>query len=142
MAQTSLSVCPWHLSKRADVFCAISEQSDYIAQWKESGFPLVVASTFPTKTAAMFSYFNSVPARQLAQRILESKPDVVIYPMVHPWTPRMQHALAPTQDVVVLHDPVPHPGLVHHMSSYWEIRSARRATRDVVLGQTFVDVLK
>jgi glycosyltransferase involved in cell wall biosynthesis len=131
-----------HLSKRADVFCAISKQSDYIAQWNKSGFPLIVAPTFPTKAAAMLSYFNAAPAKQLAQRILKSSPDVIIYPMVHPWTPRIQHALAPTPDVVVVHDPLPHPGLLHHMSSHWEIRSARHAKRVVVLGQTFVDVLE
>src|SRR5262245_28472533 len=53
-----------HLSKRADVFCAISEQSEYIAQWNKSGFPLIVAPTFPTKTTAMLSYFNAAPAKQ------------------------------------------------------------------------------
>ena len=131
-----------HLSKRADLVCVISQQSDYISQWKESGFPLVVAPTFNTKTAAALSYFSRTPATHLAEKIIESRPDVIIYPMVHPWTPRLQRTLAPTPDVVVVHDPLPHPGLVHHLSSFWEIRSARRARRAVVLGQTFVDILE
>jgi len=130
-----------HLSRHGEIFCAVSENSDHVQEWKKSPFPVIIVPTFRTKTAAFLSYFTSVRITDLARRIRERTPDVIIYPMVHPWTPRLQRGLRDIPDVVVVHDPLPHPGLLHRMSGLWEIRAARRASRCVVLGQMFVEVL-
>ena len=69
-------------------------------------------------------------------------PDVLLYPMIHPWTPSLQKTLVDIPDVVTVHDPTAHPGIVHRMSSIWERRSAQRASRCVVLAQTFVEQMQ
>src|SRR5262245_41282423 len=130
-----------HLAKQVDVFCAVSEDSDLIQEWKNGDQPLIAVPTFRSKTSAIASYLHRGPARRLARAIAERMPDVVIYPMVHPWTPRLQAYLSQVPDVVVVHDPIAHPGFFHNMSGLWEQRSASNATRCVVLGRVFVDTL-
>jgi glycosyltransferase involved in cell wall biosynthesis len=130
-----------HLAKQAEVFCVVSEDADLIHQWRNCGLPLLAVPTFRSKTAAMTSYLNRGPAQRLASAIAERLPDVLVYPMVHPWTPRLQSYLQQVPDVVVVHDPIAHPGFFHRMSGIWEQRAARNATRCVVLGRVFVDTL-
>ena len=130
-----------HLSKQAEVFCAVSEDADLIHQWKNSALPLIAVPTFRSKSAAIASYLNRAPARRLATAIARRTPDVLIYPMVHPWTPRLQNYLKQIPDVVVVHDPIAHPGFFHGMSGMWEQRAARNAGRCVVLGRVFVETL-
>jgi len=130
-----------HLSKKADIFCVISENADGLREWNDSGLALITTPTFRSKAEAFATYVGSAKAQQLARAIRERNPDVMLYPMVHPWTPRLQHLLAPIPDVVVVHDPIPHPGFIHSLSSLWERRSARNATRCVVLGRIFVEEL-
>jgi glycosyltransferase involved in cell wall biosynthesis len=62
--------------------------------------------------------------------------------MVHPWTPQLQGYLDEVPHVITVHDPSPHPGLVHGMSNLWETVSANRAARCVVLGRTFVEEMR
>src|SRR5262250_349434 len=130
-----------HLAKQAEVFCAVSQDADLIHQWKNSNLPLITVPTFRSRTAAIASYVNRGPARRLANAIAKRLPDVLIYPMVHPWTPRLQSYLQQVPDVVVVHDPIAHPGFFHRMSGIWEQRAARNATRCVVLGRVFVETL-
>jgi glycosyltransferase involved in cell wall biosynthesis len=130
-----------HLAKQAEVFSVVSEDADLIHQWKNSGLPVIAVPTFRSKGAAIASYLNRGPARRLANAIAQRLPDVLIHPMVHPWTPRLQGYLQQVPDVVVVHDPIAHPGFLHGMSGIWEQRAARNATRCVVLGRVFVETL-
>ena len=128
-------------ARTVEVFGAISGESDYVDAFCECDFPIIQVPTFTSKAAAIASYLNPTPAMNLAGQIRKLAPDVIVYPMVHPWTPRLQRLLKPIPDVVVVHDPVPHPGFFHRLSSAWERSAARNATRCVVLGQVFTDTL-
>jgi len=128
-----------HLSKKAELFCVVSQNSDHIRDWRESGFEVIEIPTFDTRWQAIASSLNTGRLRKLARRISDLHPDVLLFPMVHPWTPALQKYLRHIPAVTTVHDPAAHPGLSHRMSSFWEKRSARLAARCVVLGHTFVE---
>jgi glycosyltransferase involved in cell wall biosynthesis len=131
-----------HLSKKANLFAVVSQNSDHVTCWRESGLRLIEVPTFKTTLQAFLSHLNSARVRKLAEQISALRPDVLLWPMVHPWTPALQKYLAEIPTVTTVHDPAAHPGFIHRMSSLWERRSARMASRCVVLGQTFVQEMQ
>ena len=128
-----------HLSKSADLFAVVSQNADYIDYWRNSGLPLVEVPTFKTRLEALTSLMRPSRLRNLAAQISSLRPDVLLCPMVHPWTPALQKLLAHIPAVTTVHDPVAHPGIDHWISSLWEKRSARMASRCVLLSEIFVD---
>src|SRR5215813_7691029 len=127
-----------HLSKKPNLFAVVSQNADHVTYWRESGLKLIEVPTFKTTLQAFLSHLNTARVRKLAEQISDLRPDVLLCPMVHPWTPALQKYLAEIPMVTTVHDPAAHPGFIHRMSSLWERRSARMASRCVVLGQTFV----
>jgi glycosyltransferase involved in cell wall biosynthesis len=130
-----------HLSRKTDVFAVVSSQADHYSLWQKSGVELISTSTFSSDSGAMLSLLFQGKLRSLADSIAEKKPDVIVYPMVHPWTPFLQRYLRRIPHVVTVHDATPHPGLKHFASSFWERMSARRASRCVVMSPRFVSSL-
>jgi len=130
-----------HLCRKADLFAVVSKNGDYIGAWRSSGLKVIEVATFNTKLQAAVSCLSSTRIRNLGREISSMNPDVLLYPMVHPWTPALQKHLPGVPVVTTVHDPASHPGLVHRLSSLWERRSAQMASRCVVLGQTFVEVM-
>src|SRR5436190_23162569 len=88
-----------HLSGKAEVFAVVSTQSDHYALWQKSGLDLIPVSTFSNDSGAMLSLLSQGKLRSLAASIAEKKPDVIVYPMVHPWTPFLQRYLRPIPHV-------------------------------------------
>jgi starch synthase len=131
-----------YLSRKADLFAVVSQNADHIEHWRSSGLKIIDVPTFDTRSQAFASSLRRAPIRELAARISSLRPDVLLYPMVHPWTPALQKYLAGIPDVTAVHDPAPHPGFIHRLSSFWESRSAKRATRCIVLGNTFVNDMR
>jgi len=131
-----------HLARKADLFAVVSQNADHIGLWRASGIPLVEASTFDTKLQAPLSCLNSRKIAALADQIAARKPDVIVYPMVHPWTPLLQSRLAGIPNIVTVHDPAAHPGFLHQMSSLWEAIAAQGAARCVVLSRLLVDEMR
>ena len=120
----------------------MSQNADHVTYWRESGLRLIEVPTFKTTLQAFSSYLNTARVRKLAEQISALRPDVLLCPMVHPWTPALQKYLADIPVVTTVHDPAAHPGLIHRMSSLWERRSARMASRCIVLSQTFVQEMQ
>ena len=127
-----------HLSKKTETFAVVSTQADDYKGWQKSGIDLISVSTFSNDSGAMLSLISQGKLRSLAASIAKKQPDVVVYPMVHPWTPFLQRYLRRIPHVITVHDPTPHPGLKHFASSFWERMSARRAPRCVVMSARFV----
>jgi len=127
-----------HLAKKTDVFAVVSTQADHYKLWQTSGLELISASTFSGDSGAMLSLLFRSRLKTLAASISAKSPDVIVYPMVHPWTPFLQRYLRHIPHVITVHDATPHPGLKHFASSLWERMSARRASRCVVMSQQFV----
>jgi glycosyltransferase involved in cell wall biosynthesis len=131
-----------HLSKNADVFAVVSQNADHIDYWRNSGLTIIEVPTFQTRLGALFSFIRLGRLRKLASQISSLRPDVLLCPMVHPWTPALQKHLPHIPVVTTVHDPAAHPGLDHWMSSLWERRSARMASRCVLLSETFIDQME
>jgi glycosyltransferase involved in cell wall biosynthesis len=130
-----------HLSPKADICAVVSTQADHYHLWEDSGIDLVPASTFSSDSGAAASLLFQGKLRKLAASIAEKHPDVIVYPMVHPWTPFLQRYLRRIPHVITVHDAAPHPGLKHFASSAWERMAARRASRCVVLSAKFVTTM-
>jgi glycosyltransferase involved in cell wall biosynthesis len=130
-----------HLSPKTDLFAVVSTQADHHVRWQKSGIDLISTPTFSTDLRAALSLLNQGKLRALANSIAQKKPDVVVYPMVHPWTPFLQRYLRGIPHVITVHDAMPHPGLKHFGSSLWERMSARRASRCVILSSKFIESL-
>jgi glycosyltransferase involved in cell wall biosynthesis len=130
-----------HLSKKTGVFAVVSSQADHYNLWQKSGLDLVSAPTFSSDSGALLSLMFQSKLRALAASIAQKNPDVIVYPMVHPWTPFLQRYLRRIPHVITVHDATPHPGLKHFASSFWERMSARRAARCVVMSERFVKSL-
>src|ERR1043165_5065499 len=131
-----------HLSGKAELFAVVSTQADHYALWQKSGLDLLSVPTFSSDSGAMLSLLAQGKLRALARSITAKKPDVIVYPMVHPWTPFLQRYLRRIPHVITVHDPTAHPGLKHFTSSLWERMSARRAARCVVLSSRFIASLE
>jgi len=131
-----------HLSKKTDLFVVASRNADHIDLWRRSGLQLMEVETFDTNVQALMSCFNSERLRELASAIRAQRPHVILWPMVHPWTPALENHLEDIPHVVTVHDPAPHPGFFHAASSLWETMSAVRSTRCVVLGRRFIDEMR
>jgi len=127
-----------HISRKAEVFAVVSTQADHYNLWQKSGLDLISASTFSSDSGAALSMLSLGKLRALAASISQKSPDVIVYPMVHPWTPLLQRYLRHLPHVITVHDAMPHPGLKHFASSFWERMSARRASRCVVMSSKFV----
>src|SRR5262245_6598663 len=93
-----------HLSKKADLFAVVSRNADHVGLWRESGMDVIEVSTFDTSLAALISLLNFPRLRRLAAEIASHRPDVILYPMVHPWTPSLQKYLSGIPDVATVHD--------------------------------------
>src|SRR5262245_61911153 len=130
------------LSKKADIFAVVSRNSDVFDQWQQSGISMLDVPTFESYAGAFISYLNRPRLRKLASDIRGFTPDVLVTYMVHPWTPSIQQYLRDIPHVITVHDPMPHPGIIHSMSSSWEAVSARRATRAVVMSNALVSDLE
>jgi glycosyltransferase involved in cell wall biosynthesis len=131
-----------HLSRDVDLFAVVSQNADHINYWRNSGLPIIEVPTFQTRLGALISFMRTSRLRRLASQISALRPDVLLCPMVHPWTPALQKHLPHIPVVTTVHDPAAHPGLTHWMSSLWEKRSARMASRCVLLSETFVDQMQ
>ena len=130
------------LSRMVPTFAVVSADAEHLGLWRQSGIELIEVPTFRSDSEALLSVLWKKRLRTLAHTILERKPDAVIYPMVHPWTPSLQRYLRPIPDVVTVHDVVAHPGFKHFVSSLYERIAARRASRCVVLSARFIELLQ
>jgi glycosyltransferase involved in cell wall biosynthesis len=130
-----------HLSPKTDIFAVVSTQADHYARWQESGIDLISAPTFSSDFRGALSLLSQGRLKSLAESIAGKRPDAIVYPMVHPWTPFLQRYLRDIPHVVTVHDATPHPGLKHFASSLWERMSARQASRCVVMSPRFIESL-
>jgi glycosyltransferase involved in cell wall biosynthesis len=125
------------LPEGVERFAVVSRQAEIYNIWKESGLDLIAVDTFKSTRDVLFSYLNQRPVQELAARIHELKPDVLLFPMQHPWNWILQSILKEIPAVVMVHDPLPHPGLRDMLQTVQENLSIRRASRCIVLSQIF-----
>jgi len=122
-----------NLSDSANVLCFVSSYVENIHSWRQSGLPLVEFPTYTGFIQAIISILRKNKLHELSNKIRKFDPDVLLYPMLHPWVPFLQRKLSDIPSVMVLHDAKPHPGLFPKIMGYLDNFAIRNATSCVVL---------
>lgn len=127
----------------ADVegFLVASAQAGLRPQIERSGVPHLLADVVRSDLQALWSLADTRRARKLAGEIGARRPDALFFPMLHPWNWIIQDELRQIPSLVMVHDPLPHPGLRDRFFSFLQGLSIRRAARCAVLSRVFVQEL-
>jgi glycosyltransferase involved in cell wall biosynthesis len=121
-----------------DLFVVVSIFAENLDQWHSADIPMLETPTYRNFSEAVASVINPPRLRWLANQIRKRQPDVLLFPIFHPWSPFLQRNLREIPAVVTVHDPEPHPG-----DFEWIIEnfSIRRADRCVLLSQSLTPAL-
>lgn len=130
-----------NLPESVERFVVISAQAELLEEWRTTGLNLVVTPTFDSGWQMARSQLDRRAVRALAEEIRRRSPDVLFFTMAHPWNHLLQGMLDKIPSVVMVHDPVPHPGLREWVTHTFESQSIQRAGRCVVLSRAFLPVL-
>jgi len=131
-----------HLSKYADVFAALAQQSESLSAWQASSLEWFAVPTYRSLTGAIWSWLDQAGLRRLAGMIRQRQPDVLVYPMFYTLNPFLQRCLDDLPSLVAVHDPIPHPGAADRVYRWLEDRSIRQATRCLVFSRCFSEDLR
>lgn len=124
------------LSRRQDVFAFLSTQAEGLHEWQSLAVERALVDTYRGASSALASLALPAKIRRLAKQIQSLEPDVLVFPMFHPWNSRIQKLLSNIPALVFVHDPRPHPDLAGWFYEKLENISIRRATRCAVLSET------
>lgn len=130
------------LKERCQVTALVSEQALNLAQWQESGVELIVVPTYRNIFEFCSSYLCAPPFRSLAEKIKSISPDLIYYPMIHPWIPRLNRLLPGLPKVYTAHDPVLHTGEKNWFLGRVQKQSVQQANRVIILSRAFVPTME
>ena len=130
------------LKDRCQVTALVSEQALNLAQWQESGVELTVVPTYRNTLEFCSSYLWAPAFRTLARRINSISPDLIYYPMIHPWIPRLNRLLPGLPKVYTAHDPVLHLGERNWFLRRVQKQSIQQANRVIILSRAFVPTME
>lgn len=129
------------LSTLSDVLSVVSRQAENIAYWRESGLRLAEIDTYADIAGFLRSSLDVRTYRRIGSILAGFKPDVLYFPMLHPWSYAIGLLALRTPKVVTLHDLVLHPGEKNPLIALAQRMVRRQASRVVVLSGAFVDAL-
>ena len=130
------------LAQRADLSVTLSAGLESLPAWAGSPFPVQTVPTFDGPLAAAGSLLFPASIQALVRQLRAWGPDVLLFPMAHPWNAALQKALAPIPSVIFVHDPRPHPGLAGWLHSRVENPSLAAAAQAIVLSQALAPELE
>jgi len=131
-----------HLAQMAEVNAAISTFSEVNSDWVRSGVEILPTATYENWRQALASLVIPSKTMDLVRNLQKFSPDVLLFPMFHPWNAILQRRLAGVPSVVFVHDPRPHPDITGWIYSQFEQPSIRRATRVIVMSQALIPFLE
>lgn len=118
------------------ILAVLSNQTETLPEWRSLSLERLEVSTFDSAPRALFSLLFPQAIQRLAQQIARWQPDVLLFPMFHPWNALLQTFMSALPAVVLVHDPQPHPDLAGWFYEKLENASLRRASRCVVMSET------
>jgi glycosyltransferase involved in cell wall biosynthesis len=124
------------LEQRHQVLAILSTLAENLEYWKKASIRRVEVGTFRNPVGAFLSLVFPFQIKRIANQIRQAKPDVLLFPMFHPWNSLIQKILSDVPSVVFVHDPRPHPDLAGWFYEKLENASIRRASRCVILSET------
>lgn len=126
------------LAEHVELQAFVSTRQETLPAWRSATFPYHAVETFSNPVGLAWSLLTRRGIRALAARIRAFQPDVLLFPMIHPWNAALQAALEPTPSVVMVHDPRPHPGLVGKIIRRFEDPSLWHAERCMVFSHSLI----
>lgn len=130
------------LAGKAQVGAFISSDLETLSDWKTTQpFSVHAGPTYSGGLEAAWTIVHPARIRKLAALVAAWRPDVLLFPMFHPWNAPLQKALAPIPSIVFVHDPRPHPGLVGWLHARFENASLKAAAHCIILSQALVPEL-
>lgn len=121
----------------------ISYYAEKHAEWEALGGNNLSIRTYRNPVSALFSLLIPIRIINLIHQIRSFRPDVLLFPMFHPWNALIQHRIKDIPSVVFVHDPSPHPDLSGWFYNKLEQTSIRQAERCIILSENLrSDLLK
>jgi glycosyltransferase involved in cell wall biosynthesis len=127
-----------NLQEKAELFVVISMFAENLDQWYMTEIPMLETPTYRNFREAAASLLNPLRLRRLAKYIRKRQPDVLLFPIFHPWSAFLQRTLQEIPAVVTVHDPEPHPGDFEWIIENFSIRQAERC---VLLSKSLTSAL-
>lgn len=123
------------LMRNHQVTAVLSRALENLQSWDHL-LQRMEVDTYRNAAGAILSLVFPVQVCRLAGQIRRLRPDVVFFPMFHPWNFLIQTILREIPSVIIVHDPRPHPDLAGRFYEKLENLSIRRASRCVILSET------
>lgn len=126
------------------IFTLLTITSEYLEQrsaWKSLRIAQIVTPTFRNALSALLSLLVPMQVNMLVRKIRQHEPEVLLFPMFHPWNALIQKRMPDVPSVVFVHDPRPHPDLTGWLFASLEQASIRQATRCIIMSANLVDEL-
>lgn len=131
----------YHLGQKLDLLVVLSRQSEYFSKWQSVPVKQIATDTYLGFFQALTSLVFPMRIKRLGRQILDFRPNVLLFPMFHPWNPILQRLLTNVPSVVFVHDPEPHPDITGRSYGILENVSIRQATRCIVMSEALKPIL-
>jgi glycosyltransferase involved in cell wall biosynthesis len=109
--------------------------------WRQLNLDYFAVITYSSVISALSVLTFQRHIKELARQIAAEKPDVLLFPMFHPWNAFLQDLLPSIPSVVIVHDLIPHPGIRDYIYSLLESRSFHRAARVITFSHNQIPAL-
>lgn len=119
-----------------------SRYSEQQQKWETLHAEKLVIPTFRSTLQALISLLFPVRVNHLVQMLRGFKPDVLLFPMFHPWNSLIQTRMRNIPSIVFVHDPLSHPDLAGWFYNRLEKVSIGYAERCILMSHSLVDVLR
>lgn len=129
------------LSRVQDVFVVLSRQAENLNGWGNLLVERVEVHTYRGAVGALASLLFPAAIQRVAKMVRQATPDMLLFPLFHPWNAIIQRKLSMLPSVVFVHDPRPHPDLTGWFYEKLENASIRRAARCVVMSEALKPAL-
>lgn len=130
------------LARKAEVLTVISRQVNNLEVWRESGLSLLEVYTYHNIWEFIPSTLNLGRHLILRRHLQRFGPDVLYYPMLHPWTSLVNWMFPNVAKVITLHDPILHQGERSPLLLLLQRIATKQASRVILLSQSFVDLVE
>lgn len=127
-----------NLAEHSDLRVFLSQDIENRTKWETTALDVKYFKVFQNNFEFILNSLFPNRIRFIQQNIISFKPDVLLFPMFHPWNVQLQRKLKGLPAIVFVHDPVPHPGLFAWVSGVVEDRSLKQAARMIVFSQSLI----
>lgn len=130
------------LAKRIEVRALVAAGVENRAAWELADFPVYFVPTYRGLASAALSFLDFRRFCYIRNVTAGERPDVVHYPMLHPWAPLLNRvAFAGLPKVVTVHDPRPHKGEENWLLTRLQAMAVRQSDRVIILSESLRDTL-